>query len=184
MTEPRESGDVGACNPRVDVVQPVSWEPDTLRSLGVIAFRAAHRVLRNRDDADDLMQASLVRLLERFDRPDNPEAWITTVATNLALRVLRRRALEDRANNLSQPEISDHDFVDRLVGRLLVDEVLDSLPTRQREALHLRFRVDLPQATVAEAMRLGVESVKTHIERARPKVLGRYEDLAGEGRED
>ncbi|MDQ6839721.1 MAG: sigma-70 family RNA polymerase sigma factor [Actinomycetota bacterium] len=130
------------------------------------------------------MQASLVRLLERPNRPDNPEAWITTVATNLALRVLRRHALEDRANSLSRPQMSDSDFVDRLVGRLLVDEVLSSLPPRQREALNLRFRVDLPQATVAEAMRLGVESVKTHIERARPKALARYEELAGEGREN
>lgn len=180
MIEPCDSG--GECGPRARELD-LRWEPDTLKSLGVVAFWAAHRVLRSKEDSEDIMQASLVCLLERVSRPDNVEAWVTTVSTNLARRVLKRRALEDRVNCVSQPELSDHDFVDRLVGRMLIDDILKELPQRQREALQLRFLVDLPQATVAEAMRLGRETVKTHVDRVKRKARPRIEELASDLRD-
>jgi RNA polymerase sigma factor (sigma-70 family) len=78
----------------------------------------------------------------------------------------------------SQPTDAEG-FVDKAVARLLVQEMLQTLSPRQREALILHYGEDLSRTTVAELMTLTTpKSVKTHLRRART-VLARTPDPVG-----
>jgi RNA polymerase sigma factor (sigma-70 family) len=61
----------------------------------------------------------------------------------------------------ASPEASAlaHDDHDRVIA------ALRTLPARQREAVVLRYYVDLGEADIAAAMRVSAGSVKTHLHR-------------------
>ena len=65
-----------------------------MESAKIIAVLA--RMLRDVGQAEELAQDALVLALERWPAsgvPEQPAAWLTTVARNRALDVLRRRQL-------------------------------------------------------------------------------------------
>src|SRR6201998_2247986 len=81
-------------------------------------FRFLLRLVRDRSEAEDLFQQTWIHVAEkirRFDPSRNFDAWLFTVARNLAIHHLRRI----RPASLDQP-ISDDECqetaLDRLVG--------------------------------------------------------------------
>lgn len=107
-------------------------------------FRHLDRLIGERDVAADLAQESFVRLYERGSLPDDPRAWLVTVAHNLMrddhrTRTRRASLLEKGAEILrpvgsTSPELA-------LASRerqALVRRALDTLPERDRRALILR----------------------------------------------
>ena len=58
------------------------------------AFRSAYRILRNRDDAEDTLQDAWMKAfvhLKAFDGRSKFSTWLTRIAINSALMVLRRK---------------------------------------------------------------------------------------------
>jgi len=59
-------------------------------------FRIAHRVVRNREDAQDVVQECFLKAfihLESFDGRSRFSTWLTRIAMNAALMKLRKRHL-------------------------------------------------------------------------------------------
>lgn len=138
---------------------------DRVAVLGPLAYRVCFRILGDRHDAQDLTQEALARAFARWRRVSGyDEAWITRVATNLALGEVRRRERSRRPNqNESAGRSVD---VDALVAqRAELVEVLRSLSRRQREVVALRYLADLPEADVARALGCSVGTVKQHASR-------------------
>ncbi len=83
-------------------------------------FRAAHRITRSREDAEDAVQDSLLRAfvhMRDFDGRSKLGTWLTRIAINSALMILRKkRALPEIATDSNDNfdadglryEISDH----------------------------------------------------------------------------
>ncbi len=90
------------------------------------------------------------RALERWTRVremSSPEAWAHTVGVNLIRRRWRRAAMERRLANGPGPAAS--------APMSLAPELwlaVRSLPLRQRQAVALRYVLDLTQEQVADAM--------------------------------
>ncbi|MEV4626739.1 SigE family RNA polymerase sigma factor [Micromonospora sp. NPDC049523] len=130
-------------------------------------------------EAQDVVQEAFVRALARPDRllqVDNPEAWLRTVAMNLARSRHRRRALFDRlvrAGRVTQPEqyapgmSADH---------VALVAALQRLPPETRRTVVLHHIADLPVAEVAEAMGCSVEAVKSRLVRGRRALAGHLDD--------
>jgi RNA polymerase sigma factor (sigma-70 family) len=133
-------------------------------ALAPVAYRAAYRLVGDRESARDIAQDAMVRLVPRWrkiaDHPC-PEAWAATVATRLAIGSWRKRGPEPRPVADTAP--SDQAIVDRdaLVA------ALRSLPRRQREVAVLLYVADLPVADVAAALGCTDGTVKQHASRAR-----------------
>lgn len=68
---------------------------DTLyRAHAEKLFRTAHRITRNREDAEDAVQDSLLRAflhLKNFDGRSTFPTWLTRIGINSALMILRKR---------------------------------------------------------------------------------------------
>ncbi len=90
------------------------------------------------------------RALERWSRVgamSSPEAWAHTVGVNLIRRRWRRAAMERRLANVPGPAA-------RVPASLTPElwQAVRTLPLRQRQAIALRYVLDLTQEQVADAM--------------------------------
>ena len=134
-------------------------------------FRYLDRLTGDPDLAQDIAQDTFVRLHRRGTMPDDPRAWLATVATNLfrdQRRQARRRAelvLEHGAEtHASEPPAAD---ADALVGetRSQVRAALDALPERDRTLLLLRHE-GYSYRELARAVGVAESSVGTLLVRA------------------
>jgi RNA polymerase sigma-70 factor (ECF subfamily) len=123
----------------------------------------------SRAAAEDAVQEALARWWERSSRGlhiESPEAWMTTVALNLARSRLRRLRAERRAHDRlgagSVPEPAP-DVAD-------LRRALAQLPRREREAVVLHYYLDLPVAEVAAIQGVTDGTVKTSLHRARGRL--------------
>jgi RNA polymerase sigma-70 factor, ECF subfamily len=143
---------------------------DTFDELFPRAVALAWKILGDRAAAEDVAAEALARTFVRWRKlRDLPylDGWVLRVTTNLALDVVRRRP--------PPPEMRlpvDESEVSTL--RLALSQALLSLPTRQREALALRFLSGFTEAEVAQAMGISAGSVKTHVHRGVAALRARF----------
>jgi len=116
--------------------------------------------LGNDQEAADALQLVYINLWKRANRynPDKGKAltWMIVVARNTAIDLMRRR----RFNLVSDDAIQElEDTAPALVenellrsSRAVLTEHLDTLPVKQKEALHLHYFEDLTFDEVAARM--------------------------------
>jgi RNA polymerase sigma-70 factor (ECF subfamily) len=117
----------------------------------------------DRELARDATQEAFARALRRWRSVrsmDRPDGWVYVVAMN---------QLRDHWRKLERRELPEAVPVDAIAGvatRLLVRDAIARLPTRQRQAVVLRYLADLPLADVASAMDCAVGTVKAALHSA------------------
>lgn len=124
-------------------------------------------------EAEEVVAEAFTRAVSRrrsFERLDNPESWLRTVAVNVARSRHRRRRLGETLLGRTaeqeierRPELSD--------DRLLLVGALRRLTRTQREVLALHYLADLSVADVAEALGVPVGTVKARLSRARSALV-------------
>lgn len=126
--------------------------------LFLCAYRAARRILFDREEAADVASESVARAFVRWNRVESyAPAWVTRVAVNLALGHLRRRGSFTAPGRHSEEEPT--------LDRLALAAALARLPRRQREVLVLRFLLDFDEAQTAKVLGVGIGTVHTHVTR-------------------
>lgn len=143
-------------------------------------FAAAYRLGVDRDQAEDIVQDTMLKIWEKADQwnPDKGAAvktWMYRIAYNQPVDVRRKEkntvVIEDQ--NLSASEQTDYAIEDReRVSH--VRQAINDLPDRQREALVLCHYQGLSNAEAAEVMGSTVKGIEGLLVRAR-KTL--HEDL-------
>lgn len=137
-------------------------------------FAVAFDLLGDRGEAEDAVQEALVRALGGLHRVREPAAlpgWYLRVLTNLCIGVLRRRRVATAFARLvaarGEPSVAAADLGPDHARMLAV---IDGLPAMQKAALILRHGHDLGVDEIAAVLDVGVETVKTHLKRARARV--------------
>ena len=129
-----------------------------------VAHRASYGVLGVRAEAEDCAQEALARALVRWDRIEGyAPAWVARVSVNLALDVVRKQQRNARRVTRPQEEPADANELSERRRDLAV--ALAALPRRQREAIVLRYLVDLPEAETAGVMGCTVGTIKSTVAR-------------------
>jgi len=114
-----------------------------------------------RDAAADAFTKALVNW-QRVSRMSSPVGWTYTVAMNSGRRFFTRRATERRlleAHGQARAELPDE------VATVWLD--LKRLPLRQREAVVLRYALDMTEVQVASAMGVRRSTVSATLAAAR-----------------
>jgi len=141
---------------------------DRFDALAAVAYRVAHRLLGDREDAEDVAQEALARAYARWPSvAGHAEAWVARVATNLAIgryRTRRRRGVDLPPSGREGHGAGAADAL--AIDRLGLVDALRRLPRRQREVLVLRYLADLTEQDVADALGTSVGTVKQHAHRA------------------
>lgn len=139
-------------------------------------YRLALRITGRREEAEDCVQETMLRLWDRRDTAalsDNPAAFASTVCRNAALDTVRRHGRQNVALDDTPQTDAPHDPYPTLYARdslRRVSDILASLPERQRTAMHLRDFDGLPYRDIADIMGITEEQVKVNIFRARKHV--------------
>jgi RNA polymerase sigma-70 factor (ECF subfamily) len=118
-------------------------------------------------EAEDVVMEAFARAAPRrssFHDADNPEAWLRTVAVNVA-RSRWRRML--RWAHLLPELVTPASYADLPEDRLALLAALRQLPTAQREAIALHHLADLPVAEVAFTLGVPEGTVKARLARGR-----------------
>ena len=104
---------------------------------------------------------------------DKAVHYLRRCVVNRSRSVLRRRMVADRHAPGHQPDMpsAEQGAITRL-ERSAVIAALRSLPARQREALVLRYYLDLTEGQVASAMKISRGAVKSHTARAKAALRG------------
>jgi RNA polymerase sigma-70 factor (sigma-E family) len=116
--------------------------------------------------AEEIVQDAYAVLYRRWDRIENPQAYLRLEVVNRSRDALRRRRVARRLTFRST-EVRDHP-----------DEMADAiarLPERQRTAVVLRFYEDLAIEQIAEAMGTRPGTVKSWLHRAMARLRGEIE---------
>jgi RNA polymerase sigma-70 factor (sigma-E family) len=131
--------------------------------------RAGRLVASDPSQAEDLVQAALIRTFTHWPSLRSPaaaESYTHTTLVRLAIRGGRRRWRAERATerlpepNAAPDEYAAHDDTDA------VRRALATLPADQRAVLVLRFYVQLSEAETAAALKCPVGTVKSRASRA------------------
>ncbi|WP_029145764.1 RNA polymerase sigma factor SigJ [Microbacterium luticocti] len=156
-------------------------------ALRRVAFGAAYRMLGSVADAEDVAQSAIERMLRLGpdEQPRNAEAWLTTVATRLAvdqLRSARARREEYVGDWLPEPLVggvpaspdsSGHaELAEELSFAFLV--LLETLSPSERAAFLLHDVLDYSYDEVASVLdRPSPAAARQLVSRARSRVSGR-----------
>jgi RNA polymerase sigma-70 factor (sigma-E family) len=132
--------------------------------------RLAALLVRDVGTAEEVVQDAFVAMHGGWHRlRDNEKAlaYLRQAVVNKSRSVLRHRQVVDRNAPKPAPDMpsAEHGAI-ALFERSAVIAALRTLPARQREALVLRFYADLPEAQIAETMRISRGAVKSHTARA------------------
>ncbi len=108
---------------------------------------------------------------------DNAEAWICTVAVNLARRRRRRRRLADRLTDRDRrPPVPDHADVGAEHADLYL--AIRALPDSQREAVFLHYLADMSVEEIAARTGRPVGTVKSRLARGRATLADQLATVA------
>lgn len=145
-------------------------------------YRYLLRIVRQPAEAEDLFQQTWVRVAEkirRFDPRRNFDAWLFTLARNLAIDHLRRI----RPESLDEPIANDESGetrIEKLQSRSAepfdqayqrerqrgIAAALGDLPLIYREVLTLRFEEEMKIEEIAEVLAAPLSTVKSRLRRS------------------
>ena len=138
-------------------------------ALGLV--RLAVLLVGDRASAEDVVQDAFLGLYRRWDRltdTSTPVAYLRVSVLNGCRTALRRRTRLASAAALTEPPPAESAEAQALLSeeQRTVAIALRRLPQRQREALILRYYLDLTEAEIAAAMGVSRGTVKSATSRA------------------
>ena len=154
-------------------------------------YSVAFRMVRVREDAEDLTQETFVRMFRALDRYDPTRAfpaWIFTIAARLSIDHVRRRRVktvslvrvepgsdEERVIEVEDTGLGPEELAVRSEEEQAAGDLIGSLPEHYRIVVMLRHQQGLSYEEIAEALRLPLGTVKARIHRARALLKQRLE---------
>jgi len=139
-----------------------------VRSRGAQHLRMATLLTGNPDAAEDLVQASLLKLYRAWSRIDtsgDPDAYLRRIIVNTRRSWWRARWRRETPVAEVPEAATGEDAAERHAVGARVRQALARLPRQQRAVLVLRYCEDLPEAEVASLLGCSAGAVKTHAHR-------------------
>ena len=158
-----------------------------------LLFTLILRILKDRGEAEDVLQEVFVRVWDRADGYDPllgaPAAWLARISRNRAIDRLRARAVRADLSVASDPALPPPDRTSSsdpeglaVTGeqRRAIAAALATLPDNQRALIESAFFEGYTQSELAERFDLPLGTVKTRI-RSGMQTLKRALEASGRG---
>lgn len=141
-----------------------------------LLYSIALRISGNEMDAEDIVQETYIRLWKQRDKLEaitNAKAYAVTTLRHVCFDSLASRPPDGTVTQLddSVPEpMADRDTASDIEHRetsALVHEIIDRLPSPQREILEMRDLEDMPYDRIEQATGLSQGNIRVTLFRAR-----------------
>ena len=150
-------------------------------------YNLALKMTRNEEDALDLSQEAFVKAYQQirnFRGDSKFSVWLYRLTYNLCIDFLRRKPktdalslnVEDESGELTPIEIPDlrnlpEDSTIRSEMRSNIEESINELPLKHREAIVMREIAGMSYEEIAKTLRINVGTVKSRLARSRLKLI-------------
>ena len=138
-----------------------------LTQYGSSILRLAYSYLHNMDDAEEILQDTLIQYLKTapvLENEAHEKAWLFRVAGNLSKNRIaynRVRSTDELKEALAAEQREDLSFV---------WEAVKDLPVKYREVIHLFYYEGLSTAEIAAILEQKESTVRSHLMRGREKL--------------
>lgn len=138
-----------------------------LTDYGDTVLRMAYSYLHNMEDAEEILQDTLVQFLKAepaLESRAHEKAWFLHVAANLCRNRLKYNAIrqtDELADNLEAEGQSD---------LLFVWDAVKSLPEKYREVVHLYYHEGYQTAEISKILGMKEATVRSNLARGREKL--------------
>ena len=160
-------------------------------------FSIIYRMIRDREQAEDLAQETFVRVFNHIDRYDPRykfSSWIFKIATNLTIDHIRRKELNtvsiDGSRNattaeqieatsitIASPDENPEELLEAKELGEEIEEAIGKLRPEYRAAILLRHVDGREYQEIAEILSLPLGTVKTYIHRGRNELREQLQHL-------
>jgi RNA polymerase sigma factor (sigma-70 family) len=146
-------------------------------------FRTVHRIIRNTEDAEDALQESLMKAfvhLGSFDGRSAFSSWLTRIAINSALMMLRKKrntptcSLEgsgDAEQSImfepTEPSINPEDKYLQLERKQKLGHAIGRLSPVLKGVVEIRLSQDASVEEIAESLGISTAATKSRLLRAK-----------------
>ena len=161
-------------------MKKISFRHDVL-PLKDVLYRLALRITLNHEEAQDVVQDTLIKVWNRRDEwsgIESIEAYSLTICRNLSLDRMKNKAIP-----LETPDQGSSPYEQMLQkDRLdLVRRMVNTLPEKQRSCMQLRDFEGKSYKEIAAILQISEDQVKVNIFRARQAVKQRYQQIEDHG---
>ncbi|MCD8282864.1 MAG: RNA polymerase sigma factor [Prevotella sp.] len=145
-------------------------------------YRLALRITRSPQEAEDIVQDTLVKIWRRrssWGEIESAEAFALAICRNQALDFLKRKDRNDISLDdiTGAPPLSNDDPFERLTrtdNLSRIEKIINALPEKQRTCMQLRDIEGLAYKEIASVLDITEEQVKVNIFRARKAVKEKF----------
>jgi len=155
-----------------------SFEAMMLPSMDA-AHNLARWLLRNEQDAQDVVQEAYLRAFRSFAgfRGSNGRAWLLTIVRNTAYTLLKKNrtadlttAFDEEIHATGGESISPATILEHAEDAELIKNAMDGLPAEFREILILRHQENLSYNEIGDILKIPIGTVMSRLARARGKL--------------
>lgn len=166
----------------------ISFRNDVL-PLKDVLYRLALRITLSHEEAEDIVQDTLIKVWNRRDEwqtLESIEAYSMTICRNLALDAIKKKdnnneSLEQRIAETSYQTSDPHELMIRKDRVEMVKQLVNRLPEKQRSCLQLRDFEGKTYKEIAEILAITEEQVKVNIFRARRSIKQQFDKAENYG---
>ncbi len=163
------------------IVELASFEETMLPHLDA-AHNLATWLLRNEQDAEDVVQEAYLRAFKSFDgfHGSNGRGWLLTIVRNTSYTLLKKNraadltiTFDEEIHASDRESVSPAAILEHAEDAELMNSAMNDLPAEFREILTLRHQEELSYQEIGEILKIPVGTVMSRLARARAK-LGEY----------
>lgn len=166
----------------------ISFRNDVL-PLKDVLYRLALRITLSHEEAEDIVQDTLIKVWNRRDEwqmLESIEAYSMTICRNLALDAIKKKdnnneSLEQGIAETSDQTSDPHELMIRKDRVEMVKQLVNRLPEKQRSCLQLRDFEGKTYKEIAEILAITEEQVKVNIFRARRSIKQQFDKAENYG---
>jgi RNA polymerase sigma-70 factor (ECF subfamily) len=143
------------------------------------AYNLAKWLLRNEDDARDVVQEAYLRAFKSFGgfHGSNGRPWLLTIVRNTAYNLIKKNqtanlttTFDEKEHALDRESTSPSTLLEQDEKSQLIRRALDRLPDEFREIVVLRHLEGLSYKEIADVAHLAPGTVMSRLARARAKL--------------
>lgn len=147
-----------------------------LKEIESPLYRTAYYLLNHEQDALDITQEALIRIytsIQSYKEQAQFLTWAQRIVTNLCIDHFRKQKEMTNIDDVERILSSAENVEERVIRRNTADEIekaIEKLPAHFRTVVVLRYLQDFSYNEIANIMELPLNTVKSHLFRAR-KIL-------------
>src|SRR5437762_10776284 len=143
------------------------------------AHNLAKWLLRNEQDAQDVVQEAFLRAFKSFGgfHGSNGRAWLLTIVRNTSYTLLKKNRVvnltttfDEEIHTAGHESVSPATILEHSENAELISEAMDELPAEFREILALRHQEGLSYKEIADIAQIPPGTVMSRLARARGKL--------------